>query len=175
MASIIDKIAGEQQPREQQIKRYRELIDPQRKEQSGDAQELRQLAEALGKSADEMRADQRALEEIASLEAQLAGEAEAQAEANEAGRKWREHEQETERIIRERREAENELRVEAMSARSRVDQFGERRRTIAKLKQKHRELFGIEIPEPEAPRHPMSTQKIPDPPASTNSGLATFA
>ncbi len=176
MTSIVDEVIGKPQPRAELFDEYRELLRPGREHAAGDVGRLKQLMRALDISGEQMRAHAQALADVAELEASLAGEAEAKAKAEQAGRAWREHEEETKRIVQQREREEGELRVNAMGLREKAEAFTRTRQNIGKLRRQHRELFGEQEPEaaPEPHHIGQEVARHPDPPPPITTP-ATFA
>ena len=174
--SIIDDVLTPETNRAALIERYRELIQPGRERANGDADELRKLMTALGKTGEQVRTDAEALATVAELEAELAGENEAKAAAEEASAAWSAHENETKRIIREREAEEVELRQAMQLARAKADGFNRTRQRIGGLRRQHRELFGEQEPEaaPEPHHIGQEVARHPDPPPPITTP-ATFA
>ena len=153
MGNLVEQVrAAEAAGRAEAAREYREVLGRVDAPRRGDAERLAELLRALGKSLDDAPRDAEVLREAAALEAVAAKFPEADAARIAAAERALASATETERIARERREADERLMVECTAAQAACGRCRRAAEDLVRLREGNRALCGL--PEPRAAEAP---------------------
>jgi len=142
MALIAKLKAALADRRDDDLARYRALLEAGESLEEARVEELREVMTRLGKTPEDAEKDAGLLAKARELEALAAQWEEAEAERQKAQAAWAAAQKKYDRTVARLKEAVSKTKVAWSAAQARAQRLHEARRDLAALKRRHPELFG---------------------------------